>query len=195
MRSFVFGNGKSRLNISFDEVKPYGTVYACNAVYREYAPDHLIAVDPKMIVEICESKYQLTNEVWTNPNIKFDHYENLNFFKNSRGWSSGPTALHKACIDRKNEIYILGFDYYGIGDKFNNVYADTEFYKKSSNPPTYTGNWANQLVTIMRDFPDIMFVRVMGPTTAPIKNFDGIVNYRTMEIAEFQNRINNTKDL
>jgi hypothetical protein len=61
MRSFVFGNGRSRLNINFNDVKPYGKIYACNAVYREYAPDYLIAVDPKMIVEI-----NICNDVFLN---------------------------------------------------------------------------------------------------------------------------------
>ena len=57
-RAFVFGNGKTRLNIDFDEVKPYGQIYACNAVYRTYAPDYLIAVDRKMLDEISLNGYQ-----------------------------------------------------------------------------------------------------------------------------------------
>ena len=79
MRSFVFGNGKSRLNITFDQVKPYGKIYACNAVYREYAPDYLIAVDPKMIVEIAATNYQLQHEVWTNNNSRYKDFTGFKF--------------------------------------------------------------------------------------------------------------------
>ncbi len=31
------------------------------------------------------------------------------------------------------------FDMAGINDRFNNVYADSEFYKRSGANPTYTG--------------------------------------------------------
>ncbi|NBP56792.1 hypothetical protein EBU71_09745, partial [bacterium] len=62
-RNFVFGNGRTRLNIDFDEVRPYGLIYACNAVYRDYTPDFLVAVDRKMIDEIDKSGYQLRHEV------------------------------------------------------------------------------------------------------------------------------------
>ena len=55
MRSFVLGNGKSRLNFDFNHLKRFGKIYGCNALYREFEPDYLIAVDPKMIFEI-ESK-------------------------------------------------------------------------------------------------------------------------------------------
>ena len=29
----------------------------------------------------------------------------LNYFKNPRGWSSGPTALYKACLENYKEIF------------------------------------------------------------------------------------------
>jgi hypothetical protein len=80
-------------------------------------------------------------------------------------------------------------------DKFNNVYADTEFYKKSSARPTFSGNWARQLVQIMKDFPKTNFFRVKGETTADILEFQGVPNLVTMPMQDFLNRINNTKDL
>lgn len=46
--AFVLGNGTSRKNIDMRQLKNYGKVYACNAVYREFNPDYLIAVDAKM---------------------------------------------------------------------------------------------------------------------------------------------------
>jgi hypothetical protein len=55
MRSFVLGNGNSRLNIHPSQLQPFGKIYGCNALYREFEPDYLVAVDPKMIVEIEKS--------------------------------------------------------------------------------------------------------------------------------------------
>jgi hypothetical protein len=80
-------------------------------------------------------------------------------------------------------------------NRFNNVYADTEFYKKSSANPTFTGNWVRQLVTIMKDFPSVSFHRVMGDTSAAIPEFKNVNNLRNMPMTEFVDRINNQKDL
>ena len=80
-------------------------------------------------------------------------------------------------------------------NKFNNVYADTEFYRKSSSLPTFTGNWVRQIVTICKDFSNTSFHRVMGDTTASIPELNNINNLRNMPMIDFLDRINNAKDL
>jgi hypothetical protein len=112
------------------------------------------------------------------------------------GFSSGPVAVGLAALDRHRSIYLVGFD---MGPtrtgKFNNMYADTEFYKKSHHPPTFSGNWVRQLLTIAKDFPKCDFFRVKGDTTAEITELQGAKNLAHMTMVEFQNRINNTKEL
>ena len=61
--------------------------------------------------------------------------------------------------------------------------------------PTYTGNWARQLATVIKDHPKISFYRVQGETTATVNELNGLANLRHMPMADFLNRINNTKDL
>jgi hypothetical protein len=177
-RAFVLGNGKSRLNIKVKKLRKHGAIYGCNALYREFDPDCLIAVDPKMIIEICDAGYQKQHQVWTNPNTRYTKYQNLNFFKNPRGWSSGPTALLKACTDGHQEIFILGFDYYGIGDYFNNVYADTKNYKRSTDTATFYGNWMRQTETVMKEYPYVKFFRVIDGNVKRIVEWDVINNFR-----------------
>jgi hypothetical protein len=92
-------------------------------------------------------------------------------------------------------VYLIGFDMGPANNHFNNVYANTEFYKKSSAVPTFTGNWVTQIKTIMRDHANILFVRIMGHTTAVVADLDRVVNLKTMTMSEFLNRINNTKEL
>ena len=58
--AFVLGNGESRKGILIEDLKQHGTVFACNAVYRTERPDFLIAVDPKMILEIGEITHLLS---------------------------------------------------------------------------------------------------------------------------------------
>ena len=177
-RAFVLGNGRSRIGVNLKKLGKRGTIYGCNALYREYNPDYLIAVDPKMIVEICNSGYQLQHEVWTNPNSRYDKYKGLRFFKSPRGWSSGPTALQKACVDGHKEIFILVFDYYGIENHFNNVYADTANYKRSNEAATYYGNWMRQTETTFKEYPDKYFYRILSPETQVINEWQKINNLK-----------------
>ena len=139
-----------------------GTVYGCNAQYREFEPHHLIAVDVKMVNEIISSGYHKTHSVWTNPNKGITTKHGINFFSPHKGWSSGPTALWYAATQNYKEIYILGFDYQGINGKFNNVYADTFNYKKSVDTATYHGNWLSQTEKVIKEFRQTKFYRVVG---------------------------------
>jgi hypothetical protein len=161
--AFVLGNGTSRLVVNPTDLLSLGTVYGCNAQYREYEPHHLIAVDVKMVNEIIQSGYHNTHSVWTNPNKGITSKQNINFFQPHKGWSSGPTALWYAASQGHQEVYILGFDYQGLNGKFNNVYADTFNYKKSSDNATFHGNWLSQTEKIIKEFKHIQFYRVINP--------------------------------
>ena len=50
--AFVLGNGVSRKSIDPHALKLHGKTYGCNALFRTFAPDYLVAVDTKMIMEI-----------------------------------------------------------------------------------------------------------------------------------------------
>jgi len=170
--AFVLGNGESRKGIDIDDLKERGTVFACNGVYRTHRPDFLVAVDPKMILEIAESDYPVHNKVWSNFNNQYNKnqkiMDHINWLQPSLGWSSGPTALKLACDQGHKEIYILGFDYQGHSEgnknnrfRFNNVFKDTRNYKKSNDEATFYGNWMNQTKRCLQDYKDIKFHRVV----------------------------------
>ena len=170
--AFVLGNGESRKGIDIDDLKERGTVFACNGVYRTHRPDFLVAVDPKMILEIAESDYPVHNKVWSNFNNQYNKnqkiMDHVNWLQPSLGWSSGPTALKLACDQGHKEIYILGFDYQGHSEgnknnrfRFNNVFKDTRNYKKSNDEATFYGNWMNQTKRCLQDYKDIKFHRVV----------------------------------
>ena len=167
--AFVLGNGESRKGIDINDLKERGTVFACNAVYRTHQPHFLIAVDPKMILEISESDYMINNKVWSNFNSQYSKNKKImdhcNWFKPSLGWSSGPTALRMACDKGFKEIYVLGFDYQGHKDgsrfKLNNMFGDTRNYKRRKDEATFYGNWMNQTKRCLQDFQDVQFHRVV----------------------------------
>ena len=161
--AFVVGNGSSRLKLNHLALMDRGIVYGCNAQYREYTPHYLIAVDVKMVNEIIDAGYHRKNQVWTNPNKGISTKSNINFFSPHKGWSSGPTALWFAATQGHKDIYIFGFDYQGSNGKFNNVYADTHNYKKSSDSATYFGNWLSQTEKVIKEFRHIKFFRISEP--------------------------------
>ena len=172
--AFVLGNGTSRQGIRIKDLQQHGKVYACNAVYRTETPDYLVAVDPKMILEIGETDYAVHNNVWSNYNHQYDKHEKIRnhvqWFKPSLGWSSGPTALKMASDHGYDTIYILGFDYQGLGSDekgktftHNNVFSSTRNYKKVTDSATFYGNWMNQTKRVLADYPKIKFRRVIKP--------------------------------
>ncbi len=170
--AFVLGNGESRKGIQIEDLKKNGTVYACNGVYRTDNPDHLVAVDPKMMMEIAETDYMIHNKVHSNFNTQYNNnqkiLDHVKWFQPSLGWSSGPTALRLACDMEHNEIYILGFDYQGLKEKttqpvfkFNNLFKDTRNYKRSKDEATFFGNWMSQTKRCFADYKNVNFIRVV----------------------------------
>lgn len=190
--AFVLGNGVSRKSILPEDLQKHGTVYGCNALYRTFAPDYLIAVDVKMILEISRSGYQNTNQVWTNHNKAYSELKNINYFQPSKGWSSGPTALWLAAEHEYQDIYILGFDFQGLdnGSKFNNLYADTKNYKKSNEGATFYGNWLRQTKQVIRDNKKINFHRVIAPDNYQPIELNNFENFSTIELGDFKKIFN-----
>ena len=190
--AFVLGNGTSRASINVEELKPYGKTYGCNALYRTFAPDYLVAVDVKMVLEIGKAGYQHRNSVWTNPNRSYANIRNLNFFSPSKGWSSGPTALWLAGQHKHQTIYILGFDYRGVNDgkQFNNIYADTVNYKKSTDGATFFGNWLRQTASVIKENPNINFVRVIAQDNYCPEELNKFSNLTTTTVDDFKKIFN-----
>jgi hypothetical protein len=190
--AFVLGNGTSRSRINPADIRKYGPIYGCNALYREYAPDYLVAVDVKMILEISKAGYQNQNTVWTNPNKSFSKISNLNYFQPSKGWSSGPTALYLACQHGYKKIYILGFDYKGLenGKKVNNIYAGTWNYKRSSDGATYYGNWLKQTKKVISEYSNIQFVRVIQSDNFCPEELNNLTNLKHMKYEDFKKIFN-----
>jgi hypothetical protein len=191
--AFVLGNGVSRLSVDLSVLKQRGRVYGCNALYREFAPDVLVSTDKGIAHAIQHTGYAQQHVMYTRKPLPGLGARSVP--QNYYGFSSGPIAVGLAALDQHLAVYLIGFDMGPTAtNRFNNVYADTEFYKKSSSNPTFTGNWVRQLVTIARDFPTTSFHRVVGESTAQIQELQGIKNMQHMAMADFLDRINNVKD-
>ena len=186
--AFVLGNGISRQSIDLQQLRSLGQIYGCNAIYKEFECDVLISTDTPISERIQQEGYSQTHVHYTRKPLPSSGARRIaqQYF----GYSSGPVAVAQAALDGAVAIYLLGFD---MGPtrtgRFNNCYADTEFYKKSSAVPTFTGNWVRQLQTIMKDFPKISFFRIQGDTTAEIRELLAIPNLVHVDLTEFQRRV------
>ena len=201
--AFVLGNGESRKGIAVADLQKHGKVYACNAIFRQETPDYLVAVDPKMVFEICETDYPKNHQVWSNFNAQYNKnptaLNHVQWFRPSLGWSSGPTALRMALDHGHKDIYILGFDYQGHRDgskhrfKFNNIFKDSRNYKRGKDDATFYGNWMNQTKRCLQDFKDIKFRRVIPKGWFQPKDLEwnGNINHITTEefLAKFELQI------
>jgi hypothetical protein len=182
--AFVLGNGTSRQTIPLEPLTQYGKVYGCNALYREYEPDYLVAVDAKMVLEIVKTNWHLKHNVYTNHNKTFKDIAKLNIMNPSKGWSSGPTALDLATEHGNENIYIIGFDFKGttgrgdVSDRVNNIYAGTFNYKRKADPATYYGNWERQVGIILQRNSKKRYIRVVAEddifVPKSLKNFSNL---------------------
>ena len=77
-----------------------------------------------------------------------------------KGWSAGNTALHLACQEGAEEIYMLGFDGSDYSKPINNVYKGSKNYLPEDSRGFNTINWDNQFKMIQRDFPNVKFYKV-----------------------------------
>jgi hypothetical protein len=186
--AFILGNGTSRLRLNPNDLKGLGTIYGCNALYREFDPDFLVAVDVKMVNEIIAAGYHKTHQVWTNPNKGINSKTNINYFSPHKGWSSGPTALWFACNQGHKTIFIFGFDYQGLEGKFNNVYADTFNYKKSADTATFFGNWLSQTEKTIREFKSISFYRVIEAGSFIPEKLSNLSNLQHITYEDFRQK-------
>lgn len=194
MAAFVLGNGISREQVSINRLLSIGPVYACNGIYRTHTVTALIATDQPISQEIQQSGYSQKNRFYTRRPLPDSGAQRVpqKYF----GYSSGPIAAAIAAGDFNNPVYLIGFDMGPAADgKFNNVYAGTQFYKPVGAPPTFTGNWAKQLVQIMKDYASYSFIRVQGDTTARVDMLDLVPNLQHLPMSAFLDRINTLKDL
>lgn len=188
--AFVLGNGVSRQGIDLDRLRCHGKIYGCNALYKDFEPDVLVATDRPIAEHIQRLDYARRCKFYTRYPIP--DLGALRIPEKYWSYSSGPVAVALAALDRHATIYLLGFD---MGptqqQKFNNVYAGAEFYKAAGAHPTYTGNWKKQIAQVARDFPELTFVRLQGPTTADIAEFNSIGNFQHRPISELLDQLNN----
>ncbi len=174
MIGFVIGNGESRLGCDLEQLRPFGPIYGCNALYRDFIPDVLVAVDERMVKEIKEaiSKGLKLKEFVYREKANNEYGRILvasDGFYEDKGYAAGTTALKLLCARHPciNEVYLVGFDIYSIDGVRNNVYKGTMNYAAKDALPVYPMNWIEKLARVFVQNPATKFYRVTSIKTNP----------------------------
>jgi len=175
-RAVVLGNGPSRLKFNLSDLKkPTGLLgaetlqtYGCNALYRDFVPDFLIASGhPDIIREIANSNYVNNNVVYTNAIHLLEYPNKFYLIPHDPYSNAGTTALYLACFDGHKKIFMLGFDGQDSPGFNYNIYSDTGGYD-SRRSLILDEKWIKDQKVIFDTYNDVEFIRVTEHNTERI---------------------------
>lgn len=171
-KALIIGNGASRKSLNLESLRNKGTIFGCNALYRDFEPDYLVAIDDKIIKEIEESYANLNTCIFPPEE---ERYEPPGVY----GLKSGPTprsnagmvAMQQAVQMGFRELHCFGFDFLVVNDEVavSNMYEGTNAYgpETRTNLPD-TRNRMRFLGWFIDNNPDVNFVFVYPKDTSGI---------------------------
>ena len=150
---FLIGNGKSRENFDLERLRGKGTIIGCNALYRDFAPDLLVAIDAKMLTELHKAGY-CNNHDCIIPNNRTVNVPRAMRWKTDGFNTSGCFSL-KFISQLMNPKYcfMLGMDNYP-----GNIYDGTANY--SVNTLQNFSGVGNYYLNALKGPGDTIFVNV-----------------------------------
>lgn len=173
-KAVVIGNGESRRSVNLENYRSEYTLIGCNALHRDITVDHLICCDRRMAAEatanpntketliyVRDSWFHFFRKIQKNKNIKLVPelpYKGETKKDDPNHWGSGGFAVLLAASLGFDEIEIVGFDLYPIGDSVNNIYKGTENYSRPESQPVDPSYWIYQIGKIFKCFPNITFI-------------------------------------
>jgi len=143
--AFIIGNGKSRKGFDLNILRPYGKIYGCNALYREFHPDYLIAIDEGMIDEI-RSQLSFPLERFIEPDF-YEKFEPVALHPkgNVPRSNAGMNAMLEAIRHGNTQLIMIGFDFIVASEEVgtSNIFEGTKNYEGNTKA-TFADN-ANRM--------------------------------------------------
>lgn len=199
-QAVAIGNGESRQNFDLrliggnragilgtDRLQSYG----CNALYRDFTPDFLIATGDKIIEEIANSGYTANNIVYTSAGPILNYPGKFYLTPQNLSYDAGSLATYMACFDGHKKVFLIGFDQYDNHHQaddgvYNNIYKNTNGYlndAESQNAQFFTLALRNVMIA----YSDVEFVRVMPLATHWVPDeVLPLPNFRQIDYNEFR---------
>ncbi len=166
MLSLAIGNGESRSGIDLDKI-PKDITVGCNAVIRDFAVDHLVCVDRRMVREALNyfdqpiyTRPDWIKEFKQHPRVKL--VPDLPYAGNTRAddpfhWGSGPYAVLLAA-SISDTVSLIGFDLWSKDRHINNLYKGTDNYNHADHRAIDPRYWIHQISMVFKHHPDKYFV-------------------------------------
>ena len=174
----VVGNGESRKTINLEHFNL--PIIGCNALHRDHKVDYLITCDRRMLQEAVRSPNTLETKIYVRPE-NYHHFRKM--IKDKRiqklpelpyegnlrqddpiHWGSGCFAVLLAAQLDFQEVILLGFDLYGINDRVNNIYKNSNNYLKEENSAVDPSYWIYQISQVFDFYTDKKFIIYNHPS-------------------------------
>jgi|MDTC01.3.fsa_nt_gb hypothetical protein len=193
--AFIIGNGKSRQAIDLSSLVGKGTIFGCNALYRNFSKsDYLVAIDDRMIKELLEitldDKHPSIGEVIIPP--EDERWESAEYSPNRRRSNAGMNAMLEAIRREHNILYCLGFDFILEGEKsIENIYKGSKNYEPSTQSTTSDNYFRVRYCDwFVNQHDSVKFVFVV-PDNVATKKLES-KNIIGMKMSTFNNKIKGT---
>lgn len=201
----VIGNGNSIHDFDLTTILPYREItawgevgpwihkrqrrnfftYGCNAIYRNFKPDFVIATGNDFIKEIAESDYCTGNFVYANSKHLESYPHKFNFIPQNPEFNAGAIAAYLAAFDGHKKVFMLGFDGVDNSTDNYNAFADTPNYP-AKNDPISEEYWNRSLNAVMKTYNDTEFIRVCPSASfRQIDSWRYHANYRQIDFRRF----------
>ena len=106
---YIIGNGPSRKGLDLDTLD--GTIFGCNALYRDYPSDYLVSGDSTIIKEICESDYPKEHKNYMPPQVLTNVNHEMKFMMEE---TFGPCVGIMPVENDKEGINLMNDSPYGL---------------------------------------------------------------------------------
>ena len=193
-QAIAIGNGETRKDFDLKFIASHkGGIlaanklqsYGCNALYRDFAPDFLIAVGDTIVKEIAESDFTTDHIVYANGEYIQAYPGKFYLIPQNVSYDAGALAVYMACFDGHKKIFLMGYDGCHGHSPVNNIYKDTNGYPSSGELQDEIF-WNKSLTTVIATYNDVEFVSVM-PTKNWYANddFHRLTNFRQISFRDF----------
>jgi hypothetical protein len=199
-QAVAIGNGESRASFDLQLIGDHRgglfaadklQTYGCNALYRDFAIDFLVATGDDIIDEIANSGYTNDNIVYANADAVLKHPGKFYLIPQNIPYDAGSLAAYLACFDGHKKIFLIGYDGYDnfhheLGGNVNNIYKGSNGYldhKEEQNGQFLSMSLAN----VVKTYSDVEFIRVMPESTHWIpSNLEPLLNFRQISYNDFR---------
>jgi len=192
-RAVVIGNSPTRLEFNLQHLKKFSGLlgadtlqtYGCNALYRDFTPDFLVAHGNDIVKELAESEYINNNIVYTNAIHLLEYPNKFYLIPYNPYADAGTTAAYIAAFDGHKRIYLLGFDEQDSENYNFNVYAGTNGYD-AVDAEILSDTWVTNRVELFNLYDDVDFIWVTpyGRSTVP-ESHKYCLNFRQVSHRDF----------